>query len=68
MELIHLSAPMLIYLKFSFVLFLFILNIYLIFTHKKEEPLRADKETPILQSDFNIKKLRGLLTSLGFLG
>jgi hypothetical protein len=66
MELIHLFiSPF--YFKFSFVLFLFILNMYFIFTHKKEESL-ANKETPILQSGFGNRNLKGLLNNLVLLG
>ena len=63
-SLIYLMAPIYFYFKFSFILFLFILNIVLIFTHKKEEPLRADKEIPTLQSGFGSKDLKGFLSKL----
>jgi hypothetical protein len=69
MEVIYLictcvANPISFYLKFSFVLFLFILNIVLIYTYKKEEQFKADKEIPILQSGFGSKDLKGFLTKL----
>jgi len=70
MELIHLTAslgiaPLLSYFKFSFVLFLFILNMYLIITYKKEESNKSDK---VLQSGFGNKNLKGFLSSLVYIG
>jgi len=61
MELIYYIAPINFYLKFSFVLFLFFLNIYLILTIKKE-PIKE------LQSGFGNKNLRGILSTLGSIG
>src|SRR5260370_23348419 len=54
-------VPINFYLKFSFVLFLFFLNIYLILTIKKE-PIKE------LQSGFGNKNLRGILSTLGSIG
>ncbi len=67
MELIYLTAPMLTIFKFSFVLFLFIFNMYLIFTHKKEESI-ANKETPILQAGFGYRNLKGFLGKIATFG
>jgi hypothetical protein len=54
---------MLTFFKFSFIFFLFILNIFLIITHKKE-PV-ANKE---LQSGFGNKNLKGFIGNLATLG
>jgi len=74
MELIHslttalsAGANISFYFKFAFVLFLFIFNMYLILTYNKEEH-SDNKETPILQSGFNNKKLKGFLSSLVYIG
>src|ERR1700682_3655806 len=61
MELIFNMAPIINYLKLSFVLFLFFFNIYLIFTIKKE-PIKE------LKSGFGNKNLRALLSSVGYIG
>jgi hypothetical protein len=70
MELLHLFAPIIIaskglafYFKITFIILLFVLNMYLIFTYKKEE--LSNKE---LQSGFNIQRLKGLLGTLGYVG
>jgi len=58
-------------LKFFVVFFLCMLNMYLIFTYKKEEGLPSasvNKEIPVLQSGFNTQRLKGLLSSLVYLG
>jgi len=80
MELIHLTAfstGMLFYLKFAFVIFLFILNIYLIFTAPSaagEEHLpildkdKANKELPVLQAGFNIKDFKGFISKFASFG
>jgi len=66
MEVIYLictSYPISFYLKFSFVLFLFILNIYLVITFKKEElPIKE------LQSGFGNRNLKGFLNNLALIG
>ena len=67
MELIYLTAhtaSAFFFIKFSFVLFLFILNIVLIYTYKKEEHFKGDKEIPTLQSGFGSKDLKGFLSKL----
>jgi len=62
-SLVYLMAPISFYFKFSFVLLLSILNIYLIITFKKEElPIKE------LQSGFGNKKLKAFLSSLGYIG
>lgn len=65
MELIHLISPLFFYFKFAFVFLLFILNIYFICaaTHNKESV--PNKE---LQSGFNLKRFKGVLTTLGTIG
>jgi hypothetical protein len=63
MELIYFIAPLVFYFKISFVLFLFILNIYLIVTYKKEELFVKE-----LHSGFGNKNLKNLLSSLGYIG
>jgi hypothetical protein len=65
LNLISFSLPVIFYLKISFVTFLFIFNIYLIFTHKKEEPT-GNKE--ILQAGFGNKNLKKLIGSLVYIG
>lgn len=72
MELIYHLSPCVntnlgFYFKLSFVLFLFIFNIYLILTHKKEEHSNR-KELPILQAGFNFNKLKGFLGKFAALG
>jgi hypothetical protein len=73
MELIYslfsLAALIKIYssFKISFIFLLFILNIYLIITSKKEFN-SSDKPVRVLQSGFNIKKLKGFLGTLGSIG
>jgi len=69
MELIHSLLPINLFtpffVKFSLVLFLFILNIYLIITYKKEESDNSDK---ILQSGFRLQNLKGVLGNLVTIG
>jgi len=57
-----------IYIKVSFILLLFIINVYLILTHKPEignQPVHQRRE---LQSGFGSKKLKGWLGTLGAFG
>jgi hypothetical protein len=76
LELIYLTPPHVVttsaffFIKFSFVFFLFILNIYLIFTAPSYPPkdIQSNKELPALQSGFGNKKLKGFLSSLGYIG
>jgi hypothetical protein len=56
------------YYKFSFILLLFIINIYLIITHKPNKILSLEEKHPILQAGFNNKKLKGWLGTLGAVG
>jgi hypothetical protein len=72
MELIHIFISP-IYFKFSFVFLLFALHIYLNFTFPRQDLglssfTRQSKDIKVLQSGFNVKKLRGLLTSLVSVG
>src|SRR5260221_1775524 len=60
-------APIIFYLKFSFVLFLFILNIYLIFTHKKEE-FTTNKETPTLLAGIGNKSFKRFFNNFVLFG
>jgi len=65
------------YYKFSFILFLFLINLYLIFTSNNLPKIRRNflkggdynyTNLPILQSGFNIKNLKSLITYLGTIG
>jgi hypothetical protein len=53
------------FFKVSFVFFLFVLNIYLIITYKKEESNKSDR---VLQSGFGNKNLNSVLGGLVTLG
>jgi len=57
-----LVAKLVFYFKIYFIFFLFFINLYLIFTFKKEE---FNKE---LQAGININNLKSLLTYLGTMG
>jgi len=63
MELIYPFVPLNFYsyIKISFILLLFILNIYLIITHKPNKILSLEEKYPILQAGFNNKNLKGWL-------
>lgn len=65
MELISLIAPINLYLKIFFVLFLSILNIYLLLTYKFENNNISNNE---LQSGFGNRNLKTFLTTLGIVG
>lgn len=60
MEIIYLSKTMIFILKIAFIFFLFLIQMYLIFSH-------SHVVTPIkeMQSGFNIKKLKYCLSFLG---
>jgi hypothetical protein len=72
MELIYSLIPTTLYsfFKISFILFLFIINIYLILTHDPEKTLsKEDKQQgEIIQAGFNNKKFKGWLGTLSTFG
>jgi hypothetical protein len=72
MELIYscVITPINFYLKVTFILFLFIINIYLIFTAPSipQKDIYSNTELPVLQSGFGNKNLKGFLSSLVYIG
>jgi uncharacterized membrane protein YfcA len=73
-SLVYLTAPasssgvVIFYFKFAFVLFLFILNLYFIFSPNKESNIIKNKETPILHSGFGNKNLKGFFSKIATFG
>jgi len=62
MELIHSFASITFYLKLSFILFLFLINLYLIFSYN------PNPKNKILHSGLGNKNLKNFLSALGYIG
>jgi len=56
------------YIKVSFILLLFIINVYLILTHKPEMALPIEEKQPLLQAGFGNKNFKGWLQNLSLAG